>query len=289
MKLWLMISVLAMIPGGVASSGYSMDEIKLVSHFNPSDQRLFYAYGVLEKALDVTVESDGPYTISYADRKMQRNRVLVELAEGVVNVHLAATRLEWEEETIPVRIPVLKGILGYRLLVVRRDDLERFKDIQDLESLKSLRAGSGLQWTTTTVLQQSGFNVVTGRTRRGLYGMLDRDRFDYFPRGVNEIYAELETMKNVYPDIRVEPSLALYFPTPSYFFVSPRNPGLADRIRRGLEILIKNGEFDAMFDAAYGEAIARAKIGNRKVLMIENMLLSPKTPFDRQELWYTPR
>ena len=212
-----------------------------------------------------------------------------ELGEaGSINVHLAATREEWESATLPVRIPVIKGLLGYRIFLIRKDDIYEFRHIRDVGELKKLRAGLGQQWSTTAVLKEAGFNVVTGIDYEGLFGMLHLNRFDYFPRGVNEIFFELEARQKQYPDIWIEDSLALYFPTPSYFFVSPTSPHLAKRLKRGMEILIETGVFDEMFNAEFGEFISRANIKERTLLTIDNPFLTKETPFDRPELWYSP-
>ncbi|BBD09190.1 substrate-binding periplasmic protein [Desulfovibrio ferrophilus] len=285
---WLVViaCVLFINPVGCA---YALDEIVLTPGFSAQDDRYAYPYAILKRALESTVVTDGGYTISYSPSAMSRKRALEELVQGkLLNVHIAATRPEWESEVLPVRIPVLKGLLGYRLFLVRCDSLTKFEHVQSLAELKSLRVGSGAQWTTTEVLRKAGFNVVAGTDYEGLFGMLDIGRFDYIPRGVNEIFLELNSRKERYPGLCVEPSLMLYFPTPSYFFVSPHFPKLAARIERGMERIIQSGEMDLIFEEYYGEAIARAELKRRMALTIDNDLLSRETPFDRHELWYRP-
>ena len=89
------------------------------------------------------------------------------------------------------------------------------------------RIGLGSQWSTTKILRAAGFNVVAGSSYDGLFWMLDHDRFDVFPRGVNEIFQEIEARRDSLPNLMIEPSLALYVPTPYYFFVSPQTPRLS--------------------------------------------------------------
>jgi hypothetical protein len=286
-----MIGFLTLIIALVASHGSveATDQIMLAPSFSPKDSRYEYPYTVLQMAMEATKKTDGPFQIVYNSLKMKRKRALDTLIEGeLINVHVAATRTEWEEKTIPVRIPVLKGLLGYRLLLVEAKELPRFKAIESIDDLRKLRAGAGQQWTTTLVLRDAGFNVVTGIDYEGLFGMLHMNRFDYFPRGINEIYPELEARKEAYPGLRIEPNLAIYFTTPSYFFVSPKNPELADRIERGMELLIRTGVLDDLFQEQYGEAIKRANLKNRKIFVIQNNYLSKETPLNRPELWYRP-
>ncbi|MDC0336297.1 hypothetical protein OAN24_05335 [Pseudodesulfovibrio sp.] len=273
----------------MGTHAYSMDQIRLVPEFSANNYRYSYEYALLKKAFDVTADTDGPYIISHVDTKMSRNRVLYEFAEtDSVNVHAAATRQEWEFRAIPIRIPIFRGLLGYRLFLINKDDEPMFTQVQKVEDLKQLKAGLVEQWTTTSVLKRAHFKVVTAMEYDSLFKMLEIKRFDYFPRGVPEIFGELKNMRIAFPGLSVEPTLALYFPTPCYFFVSPKHPKLADRLKRGMEKLVQTGVLESMFLEEYGEHIDRANLKGRKLLKIENPLLSNKTPFNRLELWFTP-
>ncbi|BCS88337.1 hypothetical protein [Pseudodesulfovibrio sediminis] len=283
----IMVIVLVLIC--TTTPAFPRDEILLPLGASPTDQRNIYPVRVLKKALDATLDTDGPYSITYASLRMTRNRALSELEEGkTLTVYPAATRAEWEANAIPVRIPFMKGLLGYRLLLVHRDRLPYLGNVKDIEHLKKFRAGGGTQWTTTAILNKAGFNVITSSHYDGLFGMLASHRFEIFPRGINEIYLELKENKKKYPELRVEPTLALYFPTPSYFFISPKHPELADRIRRGMEILLKTGVLDQLFEREFNTVIAQANLKSRRILTIPNPMLPKETPLDQPELWFIP-
>ena len=272
----------------IVTTGHCLDEVRLAPPVSAHDQRCAYPYALLHRAMEATRGTDGPFLTVTLPAVMSRERALRELAAGNITVHVAATNPRWEAGAIAVRIPVLKGLLGYRLLLVREADLDIYAAVEDMDDLRPLRAGLGEQWTTTAIFRELGFTVATGTDYEGLFGMLALGRSDYFPRGINEIYAEWEERWHRYPELCIEPTLALYLPTPNYFFVSPRHPHLADRIRRGLELLIANGEFDAMFRERYTDAIERAGLGERRIIEIPNPLLTQETPLDRSELWFTP-
>ncbi len=107
MQRYLILSVVILLFFGLPKAGYPGDIIKLAPSFSPSDQRYNYPDMVLKSALDATLESDGPYTISYGLIAMERNRALAEIIQGdLLNVHIGATRKEWEEKAIPIRVPV---------------------------------------------------------------------------------------------------------------------------------------------------------------------------------------
>ncbi len=281
--------VFLLVFGCFSINAYSMDEIRLVPGQSEKDTRHNYPNRILKAALDVTIETDGPYTFAYAPGPMARKRALDELKSGVlINVFEAPTQEEWEQTLTPIRIPVRKGLLGYRLLLVKKGNLNKFRELKTIEELKTFKAGLGAQWSTTIVMKALGFSIVKGLKYEGLFAMLNENRFDYFPRGINEVYEEFESRKAKYPEMRIEPTKVLYFTTPTYFFVSPRYPKLADRIKRGLLAIIENGVMDKEFYLEFGDYIEQSQLENRLILKVKNKLLSNETPLGKSKLWFTP-
>ncbi|MCP4350231.1 MAG: amino acid ABC transporter substrate-binding protein, partial [Desulfobacterales bacterium] len=91
-----------------------------------------------------------------------------------------------------------------------------------------------------------------------------------FPRGINEAWKEISEMGSKYPNLTVEPSIAIYYPYPVYFFVNKQNLKLADRIERGLKILMKDGSFEKLFLKYHDAVIGQADLKNRKMFELEN-------------------
>ncbi|MDJ0989550.1 MAG: hypothetical protein QNI85_06030 [Desulfobacterales bacterium] len=253
------------------------------------DQRHRYNNAILSTALDKTTTTHGDYELTMTLRGSQRERALVELVAGrLINVHIVPTRREWEAKTLPIRIPVAKGLLGYRLFLVKRQEIERFASIQSLEELKQMRAGLRQQWSTTLAMQALGFEVMTGRSYEGLFRMLVHGRFDYFPRGINEIFEEYDRRRLDLLEMAIEPSKALCLPMPTYVFVSPKNPELAARIQAGLRMMIQDGSRDKLFWEYHRASIKQSDLAHRRIFRVDNPLLSPETPFEQQHLWLDP-
>ncbi|MCW9035927.1 MAG: transporter substrate-binding domain-containing protein [Rhodospirillales bacterium] len=205
-----------------------------------------------------------------------------------MTIFVTPTRREWEEKTIPIRIPIRKGLLGYRLFLIRDGAQSKFSQIKDVQELKNMRVGSGAQWSTTKALQELGFSVTGGTDYEGLFTMLNFGRFDYFPRGVNEIFNEFDTRKIKFPMMQIEEKLALYLPLPTYFFVTPKRPDLAIRLQKGLMGMVADGTLDKLFYEYHGEFLDRANLQNRKIFSLANPDLTKETPFDQKELWLKP-
>jgi hypothetical protein len=65
-----------------------------------------------------------------------------------------------------------RGLLGYRLLLIRADDQARFAKVRTLDDLRHLRAGLGKGWADVNIFEASGVEVVEGSNYEGLFGML---------------------------------------------------------------------------------------------------------------------
>lgn len=252
------------------------------------DKRFDYALEVLYEALDRTSSRYGAFELMRYDDPISRKRALRELQNGHIHIFLAPTRLSWEQAAIPVRIPIRKGILGYKLLLIRKENQGLFDAVKTQEDLQKLIAGAGAQWNIAAALRELDFKVAGGVEYESLFQMLNSQRFDFFPRGVNEIFQEIEGRKNLYPDLVVEGKLALYLPSPTYFFVSPQTPHLAERLEVGLQEMVEDGSLDQIFEAYHRRDLERANLGQRRIISLENKTLSDETPLMQTGLWFHP-
>ncbi len=252
------------------------------------DTRFDYATQLLEKALQKTVKADGPFRMKPVS-SMNVTRAFEFLKEGTkVNVVWSSPSSERETTFIPIRIPIRKGLLGYRIFLIRKQDRAIFASIRTLEELKKLRVGQGHVWNDVKVFNANGFNIVTGPVYDSLFQMLILGRFDYFSRGINEAQNEYSARKDKLPDLFIEENILLYYPWPKYFFVSRKTPELAERIERGLRMMIQDGSFDEHFIKYHRKDIERANLQNRRLFKIHNPLLPSTAPVDQKELWFDP-
>jgi hypothetical protein len=256
------------------------------------DSRYDYDWAVLRAALQKSEARFGPFEMHQSNIVMSTQRVTQELATpaGRVNILVRATSPDLEQQFIPVRLPVDRGLLGYRVFLVRSGELPRFAAVRSLGDLKQLSVGQGTGWADVPILRAAGLRTVEGTTYEGLFAMLEAGRFDFFSRAADEATRELEERHLAHPQIALEPTLLLHYPLPRYFFLrrDPEGRQLAARIETGMETMIRDGSLNALFFRFKHDIIERAGLKNRRVLNIPNPSLSPKTPLSRGELWYNP-
>ncbi|MBT2326367.1 transporter substrate-binding domain-containing protein [Variovorax paradoxus] len=248
------------------------------------DRRFDYPLQLLQLALSKTGTE---YRIQTAEFPMNQERQVLEIEAGrTIDVGPIPSSAEREARLLPIRIPVNKGILGWRLGLVRKGDKDLVAGVRTLDDLKGVRLAQGHEWPDTNILRANGIDVITAPKYEVLFKMLDGKRFDYFPRSVMEIWDEQAINAE---SLEVEPHLALHYFYDSYFMVNRKNTKLAQDIREGLEKAIADGSFDKLFLQHFGERLRKARLDKRTVIELRNPLLTPETPSNRPELWYDHR
>jgi len=233
------------------------------------ENHVSYFPKLLALALDKTVSTDGPYKISYLNEKYTTHRLIAELSKDthLLNVMWTANSTERQGQIRPIKISILKGLNSYRIFLIRKEDALRFQNIHSLDDLRGLIAGQGAQWPDADVMAANDMPLITATQSDSLFPMLANKRFDYFPRGLYEIWAEQLSHAN--KGLVIEGSLLLNYPSPIYFFVNNNDTALANRIERGLKIAISDGSFDELFFSFEGFKKGWAELQNKNRTLLK--------------------
>jgi hypothetical protein len=254
------------------------------------DDRYGYFWNLLKTALDRTTPRFEPYRLERADQAMNEARQAIALSDGTLTVMLYDGGVRPESRFLPVRIPLDKGLLGYRVFLIRRDRQPEFSRIRTLDDLRKLSVGTGLGWTDTAIWRANGFRVVEGSSYEGLFRMLVAGRFDFVSRSVAEALDECARRSADLPDLQIEQSLCVHVRMPWYFYFPSTGTGkrLAARVEAGLRLMIDDGSLEARFQEKYRPVLAKVNLAGRRVLELDNPLLTPETPPDGSPLWFRP-
>jgi len=235
-----------------------------------------YYLALLKLALENSKEEFGEYQLKKAIQPMFQNRAIAEIKMNRnLSVVWTMTSLKREQELNPIRNPLLRGVGGYRIFLIKEGKQEEFSKISNIKQLKKRFAGQGYDWPDSAILTDNGFRLITGPGHSTLFNMLQHGRFDYMPRALHEPWNEVK----MFDGLQVENSLALHYPSPYYFFVSHDNPRLKKRIETGLMNAEKNGSFQRLFNnhPVTKSMLANANLGQRKVFKLKNAFMSPET------------
>ncbi|EOX4127738.1 substrate-binding periplasmic protein [Vibrio cholerae] len=165
------------------------------------------------------------------------------------------------------------GILGCRVLVVRRGEQDQFAQLS-LSELQQHIAGIPGTWADAELLRQNGFRVLEQGTLVQQFLLLQEGLCDFIPLGINEAQSLLDEHSYETGRLVIEPSLILYYPLPIVFYVHPAQPQLQEVINKGLLHIDHNGELERLYQKHYGESVLRMNPKQRKVIPLVNKQLS---------------
>ncbi|GAB2699449.1 amino acid ABC transporter substrate-binding protein [Aliiglaciecola sp. 3_MG-2023] len=258
-------------------------EITYPRPMTDNDRRQEYPVKLLALALEQTGVS---YELQAASVVMSQEKSLKQLAENrSVNVVWSMTDTDRENRLLPIRIPIYKGLIGWRVFLVKKNQLAKFKNIDTMQNLLKFKPIQGFDWPDTKILQSNGFDVVTSKNYSNIFSMLANNQGDFVPRSIIEVWKEYDA-DFMDKSIVVEPTLGVKYPAAMYFFVNKSNRTLGKLLENGLEKAIANGEFDKLFLEEFNDIFKRSNMDKRFFFQIDNPLIAPETPIDRKELWY---
>ena len=225
------------------------------------------------------------YSYEAYREELTEARMMSLLNDGTLNIMWAGTQPKYENQLHPIRIPILKGMLGHRIFIIRQGDQARFDSINSLSELQQIPLGQGRFWGDTVILKNAGMKVVAPVKYVSLFPMLEGGRFDFFPRAVHEPWSEVAAWSEL--PLTVEKNILLIYPFAMYFFVSHENKKFGRIVEDGFLAAVVDGSFDEMFfnHPMIKDALGKANLKNRKIFRLQNPTMSPETPTNRHELW----
>lgn len=242
---------------------------------NKTPSRQQYEREILDAALKATA-TKGPYAI-------EESRTEYPLAEDEASVFrskgfdifgtVAGNQKLANEQKILIPLPLMKGILGYRILIVRKADAQKFAAIKSAGELKKLRMGIPSTWADAGLFRHNGYPVVEKGSFDDLFQRLENNEFDYVTFGANEVTGVFTERAAKSGKLVIEPSLLVYYPFPLVFYVNPQQPAVADRITEGVKTISTNGELDKIFNRYYGDVLGQLNLPTRTRITLENPIL----------------
>lgn len=244
-----------------------------------------YFTGLLRLILAETALEYGPCNVAATDNILTRMRSVALINNFGIDLFWATTSIERETLLRPVRVPLLKGLMGYKIFLINPADQPRFSRITNLTELQVLRAGVGVDWPDNKILRANGIETVSSSNYEALFRMLAARRFDFFPRGASEVWSEYRNHPEV--TLHIEEDLVLVYPAPVYFFVNIDNASLEQRLEKGLLKIMANGKFDEYFfkHPIIIDAIKRVRIHERRKIYLTNPLLPRTVPLHHRDYW----
>lgn len=246
-----------------------------------------YFFQLLTESLKITEPEYPHLRLMPVEQMIHQERALRLLDQRVIDVFWTTTSREREEVALPVRIPLMAGLFGQRVLLISGANRQAFADIHNPSQLAQLMAISGNDWPDTEIMSENGLKVMREGDHLSMFRMLSQGIVDYFPRGVMEAPQELERFGRF--NLVADEHLLLSYPAAIYFFVSRDNPQLAARLELGLQRLLASGRFDDLLfgSAHHQQGLTLLLMPGRRVLQLDNPLAPESFQQIDKSLWFS--
>ena len=242
---------------------------------NKTASRQTYEREVLEAVLTATEAVYGAWTLKEdkTDYPAAEDEASVFRKGFDIFGTVAGNQKLASEQKILVPLPLMKGLLGHRVLIIRTEDKAKFAAITKADDLQALKLGIPATWADAELFRQNGYAVVEKGSFDELFERLLKKEFDYVSFGANEVAGVFAERAASSGKLMIDNSLLVYYPFPLVFYVNPQKPALARRVTAGLQKISANGVLDGIFNRYYGKALAELNIDKRTRITLENSIL----------------
>ncbi|WP_018276250.1 transporter substrate-binding domain-containing protein [Teredinibacter turnerae] len=239
-----------------------------------SPARASYETALVQAILEATKSQYGPYKleVKYLTVSFDRGRRAVALSDGVnfFANPLQFSHLETDINLQLIAEPLMEGLLGYRRLIVRKEDLQMFTELSDFSTFAKLRPGQATDWADNAIYQENHLPLVEAISLENLFNMLERKRFDYLPLSIGEAPHLMKGLVETEEKFAIVPNLVLFYPFPVMFQVSKQHPELVTRLTQGLEQVKASGEYQTLLKTHFAKELEFLAKGEYKLIHLSN-------------------
>jgi len=241
----------------------SFAEVVVVKHYQTQER---YRFG--EALLKLALSKVGNFKVVGVEKRgVNELRGELEVLKGNLDLEWMGVTNEREKKMTSIKLPIYRGLLGLRLILVTKENFHKISSIRDIHDLRLYTGGHGANWKDLNVYAANGLKVEKQFSYELLFKMLINGRFDYFHRGINEIWNE---QKRYSSKLFIADNIMLYYNQPVFFYVNKEKKKLATQLKRGLEICLKDGSYKRLFLKHFGTFIENGNLGNRKMINLIN-------------------
>jgi hypothetical protein len=279
MRIFFLQSLATALIFSVSLPAFALDDIYIQPPRSVEDSTHNYYLDLLNKVLPTDTR------IITTQRSMAQKRSMQELNSGDLTLAWSGAISAREAVFLPIRVPLFAGLLGTRVPVIRKDALVQFEQVKTADDLKALIACQGDQWPDSDILEDNGYKVERVNKFELMYRMLRAGRCDYFPRGITEVYTEVDHQEDDL--VMAYDRIILVYKFPMYFFVGKSNTELEQVLTEALYSYAASGELIEFMKnhETTRNVFPLSKYKDSLIFKLDNPSLPPLTPVNDDKLW----
>ncbi len=229
------------------------------------------------------------YEIRPSKKIYSQARAMKELKKGEeLNLFWMGTSPQLEEELIPIRFPLYRGLVGHRVFIINKNDQALFNGVKTLNHLQKLKGAQGIGWSDIAILEASGLHQYVVKYEN-IFNMINNGgRVAYFSRSINEAYSEILLREKELTNLAVEKNITLVYPFAMFLFVSPKDKKLAKILNDSFKKAYLDGSFKKFFynHPIIKESLDISNLDKRIRIEIPNPFLTTKTSKIDKKYWH---
>lgn len=255
-------------------------------HVRISDSRTSNIY--LDALVWLMDKSGKEYRLTDTDHPVSsQQRKAIMLQKKEIDVMYAGYTAALAQQLSAIRIPITRGLIGHRLLVVHDQALPRYQDIKTLTALQQHPALLGFGWPEAALFRANRMSVIE-RIYDEIFAAVNNGHRGFFARGVLEVYGELAD-RPAMNNLMVEPNILLRYPSAVFFFVHPDNLELEQALKEGFNKGYVDGSY-AQF--LYSHPLVRQaqqqyQLDQRQMIELNNDAFADIYHSIPQKYWHT--
>lgn len=228
----------------ISLNSFAVTTITTVGKQKPDDASHDYFIGLLRLALIETSSEYGSAIIETVPHPGQERLIKLLAAGNFYDIAWSGSSKSRETQLLKIPFPLFKGGLGWRGIIVRREDVKKFSTFKKVDDLSEVIACQGAHWPDADILEQAGLTIYRVGHFDAMLQMVELQRCDYLPLSIFEGQAELDLVKKSFPNLVFYQGIIIQYPLTMNYFVNSQNTPLAERLEIGLRRLHQNGTFD---------------------------------------------
>jgi hypothetical protein len=262
-----------------------------------NEPHLKHAYALLEAAL----HASGMAAHLVDAPQSNYRRALYQITQGDTHIDMATAsqarlRLVQEGKLRLIPIPLDRGLLGWRINLLLRKDIDKLAPVKDAAALRKFTVGQHVGWPNIEIYRYA--DIPTKEIKKWSHGefseQLEAGFIDVFPLGLEETISYfLPLFQQHYPQVVADPHLLVRYPWFRFVWVSagPDTDALYAVLQRGFDTIAANGDFLRIWNR-YRSAPAADIYRQRTIIELPNpffdpsivppryqhLLISPETP-----------
>ena len=235
-----------------------------------AENKLQHQY--FHELLKTALEEDG-HKVELITETLPQKRIYSYLDEGHISIYWLLKSEYRDSQYIPVDVSLTDGLIGKRILFIRKEDQEVYSSIKNLEDFRNLNSlgylGNG--WFDVKVWKENKLRYyeISGNWQKIFSMVLHGREQNYFPRGLNEIITESKT----YPELAIEKNLVLIYDRDFCFYLSKtgKNAGAkySDIITKSLKKASRNGLIDKLVQKYWGNDLKELNYSKRTKIYLK--------------------